>query len=45
MERLLEEISYDAPKYSGKTIEIDATYVDERLQDLSQSEDLARYVL
>ncbi|MDC8445677.1 MAG: ATP-dependent protease ATPase subunit HslU [Nitrosomonas sp.] len=45
MERLLEEISYDAPKYSGKTIEIDAAYVDERLQDLSQSEDLARYVL
>ncbi|MCB1977149.1 MAG: ATP-dependent protease ATPase subunit HslU, partial [Nitrosomonas sp.] len=45
MERLLEEISYDAPKYSGRTIEIDAAYVDERLQDLSQSEDLARYVL
>jgi len=45
MERLLEEISYDAPKYSGKTIEIDAAYVDERLEDLSQSEDLARYVL
>ncbi|MCB1984554.1 MAG: ATP-dependent protease ATPase subunit HslU [Burkholderiales bacterium] len=45
MERLLEDISYDAPKHSGKTIEIDAAYVDERLQDLSQSEDLARYVL
>ncbi len=45
MERLLEEVSYDAPKYSGKAIEIDAAYVDERLEDLSQSEDLARYVL
>ncbi|MBX3628908.1 MAG: ATP-dependent protease ATPase subunit HslU [Nitrosomonas sp.] len=45
MERLLEEISYDAPKHSGRTIEIDAAYVDERLEDLSQSEDLARYVL
>lgn len=45
MERLLEEISYDAPKYGGRTIEIDAAYVDERLKDLSQSEDLARYVL
>jgi ATP-dependent HslUV protease ATP-binding subunit HslU len=45
MERLLEEISYDAPKYGGRTIEIDGAYVDERLKDLSQSEDLARYVL
>jgi len=45
MERLLEDVSFDAPKHSGKTIEIDATYVDERLKDLSQSEDLARYVL
>lgn len=45
MEKLLEDISYDAPKHSGKTIVIDAAYVDERLKDLSQSEDLARYVL
>lgn len=45
MEKLLEDISYDAPKHSGKTIVIDATYVDQRLKDLSQSEDLARYVL
>jgi len=45
LERLLEEISFDAPNQSGKTIKIDARYVDERLEDLSQSEDLARYVL
>ncbi len=45
MEKLLEEISYDAPKFSGKTVDIDASYVDDRLKDLSQSEDLARYVL
>lgn len=45
MERLLEEISFDAPKHSGKTVAIDAAYVDERLAELSQSEDLARYVL
>ncbi|MER0203976.1 MAG: ATP-dependent protease ATPase subunit HslU [Nitrosomonas sp.] len=45
MEKLLEDISYDAPKHSGKTIVIDAAYVDQRLKDLSQSEDLARYVL
>ena len=45
MEKLLEEISYNAPKHSGESIVIDASYVDERLKDLSQSEDLARYVL
>lgn len=45
MERLLEDVSFDAPKLGGQTIEIDASYVDERLKDLSQSEDLARYVL
>ena len=45
IEKLLEEVSYNAPKHSGQTIVIDAAYVDERLKDLSQSEDLARYVL
>ncbi|MBP9870118.1 MAG: AAA family ATPase, partial [Nitrosomonas sp.] len=45
MEKLLEEVSYHAPKHSGETIVIDAAYVDGRLKDLSQSEDLARYVL
>jgi ATP-dependent HslUV protease ATP-binding subunit HslU len=45
MERLLEEVSFDAPKRSGETIVVDAAYVDTRLKDLSQSEDLARYVL
>ncbi|MDN5882832.1 MAG: ATP-dependent protease ATPase subunit HslU [Nitrosospira sp.] len=45
MEKLLEEISFDAAKHSGDTIVIDATYVDERLDSLSQSEDLSRYVL
>lgn len=45
MEKLLEEISYNAPAHSGESILIDATYVDGRLKNLSQSEDLARYVL
>ncbi len=45
MEKLLEEISFDAAKHSGSTISIDPAYVDTRLKDLSQSEDLARYVL
>jgi len=45
MEKLLEEISFDAAKHSGSTVSIDAAYVDMRLKDLSQSEDLSRYVL
>ncbi len=45
MEKLLEEVSFDAARHRGDTIAIDASYVDMRLKDLSQSEDLARYVL
>ena len=45
MERLLEDISFDAAKHTGETVVIDPAYVDERLQSLARSEDLARYVL
>ena len=45
MEKLLEEISFDAHQNTGKTIVIDASYVDQRLQALSVDEDLSRYVL
>jgi ATP-dependent HslUV protease ATP-binding subunit HslU len=45
MEKLLEEISYDAARHAGEAIAIDAAYVDTRLKGLAQSEDLARYVL
>lgn len=45
MEKLLEDISFNATRYSKSTHTIDAAYVDERLGKLSQSEDLARYVL
>ena len=45
MEKLLEEISFNAAKQSGQTVAIDQAYVDARLKDLAQSEDLARYVL
>jgi ATP-dependent HslUV protease ATP-binding subunit HslU len=44
MERLLEEVSFDATKRSG-SLQIDAAYVDSRLAELASSEDLARYVL
>jgi ATP-dependent HslUV protease ATP-binding subunit HslU len=45
MERLLEDLSFDASKKYGQSISVDINYVNERLKDLSESEDLARYVL
>jgi len=45
MEKLLEEISYDAARHAGAAVAVDAAYVDSRLKGLAQSEDLARYVL
>ncbi|MFM2035486.1 MAG: hypothetical protein RL459_751 [Pseudomonadota bacterium] len=45
MERLLDEVSFDAAQLSGQTITIDAAYVDARLVELSQNEDLSRYIL
>jgi ATP-dependent HslUV protease ATP-binding subunit HslU len=45
MEKLLEDISFNAHQHTGRTIMIDAAYVDERLQALSVNEDLSRYVL
>jgi len=45
MERLLEEISFDAARLSGQTVTVDSEFVRQRLADLAQSEDLSRYVL
>ena len=45
MERLLDEVSFDATKLEGQTVTIDATYVDARLAALSRDEDLSRYIL
>jgi ATP-dependent HslUV protease ATP-binding subunit HslU len=45
LEKLLEEISFEAGKRGPATITIDAAYVDARLGELSKNEDLARYVL
>lgn len=45
MEKLLEEISFDAHQNTGKTVVIDSAYVEQRLQALSVNEDLSRYVL
>ena len=45
LEKLLEEISFDAGKRGPGTVTIDAAYVDARLADLAKNEDLARFVL
>jgi ATP-dependent HslUV protease ATP-binding subunit HslU len=45
MERLLEEVSFDAGSGQRRELRVDAAYVDARLADLSRNEDLARYVL
>ncbi|MFN2348765.1 MAG: ATP-dependent protease ATPase subunit HslU [Thioalkalivibrio sp.] len=44
IERLLEEISYEAPDYQGP-VNIDADYVSGRLTELMEDEDLSRYIL
>ena len=45
MERLLDEVSFNAANLSGQTIVVDSTYVESRLGDLSRDEDLSRYIL
>jgi len=45
LERLLEEISYNAPDLIEKAIVIDAAYVDQHLTEFAEDEDLSRYIL
>ena len=45
MERLLESLSYEASDRRGSHIDIDAAYVNERLEQLSRDEDVSRYIL
>ncbi len=45
MERLLETVSFEASDKSGSQVRINAGYVDEHLSELSQDEDLSRYIL
>ncbi len=45
MERLLDEVSFDAPNRSGQTIALDAAAVDAKLGELARNEDLSRYIL
>ena len=45
MEKLLEELSFDAPEMSGKAMVIDASYVRGKLKNFVEDEDLSRYIL
>jgi ATP-dependent HslUV protease ATP-binding subunit HslU len=45
MERLLDELSFDAPERGGQAVGIDAAMVDARLGELARDEDLSRYIL
>ena len=45
MEKLFEEISFEAPDLEDKAIVVDAEYVNGQLSDIVKDEDLSRYVL
>ncbi|WEX09599.1 ATP-dependent protease ATPase subunit HslU [Chelativorans sp. AA-79] len=45
MERVLDEISFNAPDRSGNKVTIDAPYVDENVGDLAKNTDLSRFIL
>ena len=45
MERLLEDVSFEAPDCGAKTLLVDAAYVNDRLSDVRADEDLSRFVL
>ncbi|MEM8725159.1 MAG: ATP-dependent protease ATPase subunit HslU [Pseudomonadota bacterium] len=45
MEKLLEDISFEAEEHTGETITIDAAYVRERLTELASDSDLSKYIL
>jgi ATP-dependent HslUV protease ATP-binding subunit HslU len=45
MERVLDEISFDATDKGGETISIDAAYVKARIGDLAKNADLSKFIL
>ncbi|MCF6121356.1 MAG: ATP-dependent protease ATPase subunit HslU [Mesorhizobium sp.] len=45
MERVLDEISYDAPDRHGTSVTVDAAYVEKHVGDLSRNTDLSRFIL
>jgi ATP-dependent HslUV protease ATP-binding subunit HslU len=45
MELLLEDVSFNATDLTGQTIKITPEYVDERMKDVVDDQDLSRYIL
>ncbi len=45
MEKIVEEISFNAPEWKGQEIKIDKTYVDDKLKAIVADNDLSRYIL
>jgi len=45
MEKLLDEVSFDAPDLDAKKVVIDNAYVAEKLKDIVEDENLSRYIL
>jgi len=45
MERLLEELSFDAPERLGEVVTVNAEYVRERIDELCKDEDLSKFIL
>ncbi len=45
LEKLLDEISFDAPEMTGSKVKIDANYVGDKISDIAEDRDLSRYIL
>jgi ATP-dependent HslUV protease ATP-binding subunit HslU len=45
MEKLLDQVSFDAPELTQKNLTIDGAYVDRMLSEIAKNEDLSRYIL
>jgi ATP-dependent HslUV protease ATP-binding subunit HslU len=45
MERVLDEISFEATDKGGETVRIDAAYVQSRVGDLAKNADLSKFIL
>jgi ATP-dependent HslUV protease ATP-binding subunit HslU len=45
LERVVEEICYEAPELDSKKVVVDSAYVRSRLDDILQKEDLSRFIL
>jgi len=45
MERLLEELSFEAPAMKMGRVEINAAYVNDRLEEISEDEELSKFIL